>query len=155
MLVRRAAGHGADPQNIAAEVVARALSQPDVAAAVRYWYGEEPEAPVPSWSKERLSAWIWTTFRYVVLEHHRIARRETGEARIVLDEPPKLETRRALEECMERLTEDKRTAVLMRIDGYSYEDIAGVLGCPVNTVASHLRRAYEALAKCMSPKGRR
>ena len=50
------------------------------------------------------------------------------------------------------LPEDLRTAVSLReMEGLSYEEIAEVMGCPVDTVRSRIFRAREHIDKHMSP----
>ena len=50
------------------------------------------------------------------------------------------------------LPEDLRTAVTLReVEGFSYEDIAEVMGCPVGTVRSRIFRAREAIDQHIAP----
>jgi RNA polymerase sigma-70 factor (ECF subfamily) len=53
---------------------------------------------------------------------------------------------------MEALPEDLRTAITLReIEGLSYEEIAGVMNCPIGTVRSRIFRAREAIAAELRP----
>jgi len=53
---------------------------------------------------------------------------------------------------MDALPEDLRTAITLReIEGLSYEDIAGVMNCPIGTVRSRIFRAREAIAQRLRP----
>ncbi|MFA7243102.1 MAG: RNA polymerase sigma factor RpoE [Sulfuricellaceae bacterium] len=53
---------------------------------------------------------------------------------------------------MESLPDEMRTALTLReIDGMSYEDIAGIMNCPVGTVRSRIFRAREAVAERLRP----
>jgi RNA polymerase sigma-70 factor (ECF subfamily) len=53
---------------------------------------------------------------------------------------------------LNKLPEDLRMALTLReFDGMSYEDIAGVMDCPVGTVRSRIFRAREALDKEIKP----
>jgi RNA polymerase sigma-70 factor, ECF subfamily len=53
---------------------------------------------------------------------------------------------------VEALPEDLRTAITLReIDGLSYEEIAGVMNCPIGTVRSRIFRAREAIAAELRP----
>jgi len=53
---------------------------------------------------------------------------------------------------IEELPEDLRMAILLReVDGMSYEDIAGVMECPIGTVRSRIFRAREAVDKQLKP----
>jgi len=51
-----------------------------------------------------------------------------------------------INKAIEELPEDLRTAVTLReYEGLSYEDIAGVMDCPVGTVRSRIFRARETI----------
>lgn len=53
---------------------------------------------------------------------------------------------------MESLPEELRTAITLReIEGLSYEDIAGIMNCPIGTVRSRIFRAREAIAEKLRP----
>jgi RNA polymerase sigma-70 factor (ECF subfamily) len=53
---------------------------------------------------------------------------------------------------MAELPEELRTAITLReIEGLSYEDIAGVMNCPIGTVRSRIFRAREAIAAELRP----
>ncbi|MDR2189144.1 MAG: RNA polymerase sigma factor RpoE [Azonexus sp.] len=53
---------------------------------------------------------------------------------------------------MDALSEDLRTAIVLReIDGLSYEEIAGMMNCPIGTVRSRIFRAREAVAASLRP----
>jgi RNA polymerase sigma-70 factor (ECF subfamily) len=53
---------------------------------------------------------------------------------------------------MDSLPEDLRVAVTLReIDGFSYEEIAEIMDCPVGTVRSRIFRAREAIASKLKP----
>lgn len=57
---------------------------------------------------------------------------------------------------LEALPEEWREALWLReVEELSYEEIAGVVGCPIGTVRSRLARARAALAGSMSREGRR
>jgi RNA polymerase sigma-70 factor (ECF subfamily) len=56
------------------------------------------------------------------------------------------ELEKAVDQAIEQLPEDLRTAVTLReFEGLSYEDIAAVMDCPVGTVRSRIFRAREAI----------
>jgi RNA polymerase sigma-70 factor (ECF subfamily) len=62
------------------------------------------------------------------------------------------EIARTVNEAMDALPEDLRTAISLReIDGMSYEDIAAAMRCPVGTVRSRIFRAREAIADKLRP----
>ncbi|QPF76480.1 RNA polymerase sigma factor RpoE [Roseateles sp. DAIF2] len=53
---------------------------------------------------------------------------------------------------VEELAEEFRRALLLReVEGLSYEEIAGLMGCPVGTVRSRIYRAREAVAARLRP----
>lgn len=57
----------------------------------------------------------------------------------------------ALAQCLERLEEQRRQAVLLAfVDGYSHEQVAAQLGSPLGTVKSWIRRGLAALKDCLS-----
>ena len=56
------------------------------------------------------------------------------------------EIRIVVNQAMEALPEDLRTAIVLReLDGQSYEAIAATMDCPVGTVRSRIFRAREAI----------
>ena len=62
------------------------------------------------------------------------------------------ELRETVEETIETLPEDLRTAIMLReLDGLSYEEIAQAMECPVGTVRSRIFRAREAIDKSIRP----
>jgi RNA polymerase sigma-70 factor (ECF subfamily) len=55
-------------------------------------------------------------------------------------------------ETMEELPEELRAAITLReIEGLSYEEIAGIMNCPIGTVRSRIFRAREAIAARLRP----
>jgi RNA polymerase sigma-70 factor (ECF subfamily) len=59
---------------------------------------------------------------------------------------------RTVNETMEELPEELRTAIVLReIDGLSYEEIAAVMNCPIGTVRSRIFRARETIAEKLRP----
>ena len=53
---------------------------------------------------------------------------------------------------MDSLPEELRTAITLReMEGLSYEDIAGIMNCPIGTVRSRIFRAREAIAEKLRP----
>ena len=62
------------------------------------------------------------------------------------------EIRTVVEEAMEQLPEDLRTAIVLReLEGLSYEELAEAMDCPVGTVRSRIFRAREAIDKKLKP----
>jgi RNA polymerase sigma-70 factor (ECF subfamily) len=57
-----------------------------------------------------------------------------------------------VEAAMEALPEELRTAIVLReLEGLSYEEIAGIMDCPIGTVRSRIFRAREAIAERIKP----
>ena len=55
-------------------------------------------------------------------------------------------------DAMSALPEDLRTAITLReIEGLSYEEIAGIMNCPIGTVRSRIFRARESIAEKLRP----
>lgn len=53
---------------------------------------------------------------------------------------------------LDALPEELRTAIILReIEGLSYEEIAGIMECPIGTVRSRIFRAREAVAEKLRP----
>lgn len=58
----------------------------------------------------------------------------------------------AVEKALSRLTEEQREAVLLKVyQGFKFEEMAEILGCPVSTVKSRLYTALELLKTSLSP----
>jgi RNA polymerase sigma-70 factor, ECF subfamily len=58
----------------------------------------------------------------------------------------------AIETAMARLTEDQREAVVLKIyEGFKFEEMSEVLGCPVSTVKSRLYTALDLLKISLAP----
>jgi RNA polymerase sigma-70 factor (ECF subfamily) len=53
---------------------------------------------------------------------------------------------------MDMLPIELRTAIVLReIEGLSYEEISGIMACPIGTVRSRIFRAREAIAEKLRP----
>ena len=53
---------------------------------------------------------------------------------------------------VQALSEDLRQAITLReIEGFSYEEIAAIMNCPIGTVRSRIFRAREAIASRLRP----
>ena len=62
------------------------------------------------------------------------------------------EIRETVNEAIEQLPEDLRTAIVLReVEGLSYEEIAAAMDCPVGTVRSRIFRAREAVDRALKP----
>jgi RNA polymerase sigma-70 factor (ECF subfamily) len=86
------------------------------------------------------------------LEFEDAEKSEIGNALREIESPERnlamQKLKRAIEEAIEELPEDLRTAFTLReFSGLSYEDITEVMDCPVGTVRSRIFRAREAIDK--------
>ena len=58
----------------------------------------------------------------------------------------------AVARAMERLNDEQREAVVLKIyEGFKFEEMAEVLGCPVSTVKSRLYTALDLLKDTLAP----
>jgi len=79
--------------------------------------------------------------------HARLKDVETPEGMLLSEE-----IREAVNQAIEALPEDLRTAIMLReLEGMSYEEIATAMECPVGTVRSRIFRAREAIDKRLKP----
>ena len=104
-----------------------------------------------------LHPWIFTIVVNTVRNHARnAARRPAGTDGIAPDELPAYgapdrnagteQTAKRVEAAIQQLPEAHREALLLcSVQGYSLAEVADLLGRPVNTVKTHLRRARQAL----------
>lgn len=81
---------------------------------------------------------------------------ETGDQLRDLNTPEhQLMTKQIAEtvnQSLSALPEELRTAITLReIEGLSYEEIAGIMNCPIGTVRSRIFRAREAIAERLRP----
>jgi RNA polymerase sigma-70 factor (ECF subfamily) len=57
-----------------------------------------------------------------------------------------------VERALARLSDDQREAVLLKVyQGFKFEEMAEVLGCPVSTVKSRLYTALDVLKTTLAP----
>jgi RNA polymerase sigma-70 factor (ECF subfamily) len=62
----------------------------------------------------------------------------------------RLELVKAIEDCLRELPDDQRiTAVLGDVEGYNYQEIAGITGVSLGTVKSRMSRARSKLRDCL------
>lgn len=105
--------------------------------------------------------WIYTVVRHRALNALRAANNsperdderyeELMDAHAAWHAEDQSAEQRALAQCLERLEEQRRQAVLLTfVDGYSHEQVAAQLGSPLGTVKSWIRRGLMTLKECLS-----
>jgi RNA polymerase sigma-70 factor, ECF subfamily len=59
-----------------------------------------------------------------------------------------------VEAALTRLTPEQREAVVLKVyQGFKFEEMAEILGCPVSTVKSRLYTALDLLKNTLAPAG--
>lgn len=101
------------------------------------------QAAAPEWTPERMKAWLLRTALNRCADLHRFRlRRPVVPLEEAADTAALEDGAAELWEAVARLPEKLRTAVhLHYAEGYSTEEIAGMLGVPAATVRTRLRRA--------------
>jgi RNA polymerase sigma-70 factor (ECF subfamily) len=92
----------------------------------------------------------------VEMDAHEVEPYEVQQQLSHVDTPEGLaltdEIRETVQEAIEDLPQDLRTAILLReVEGMSYEEIAEAMECPIGTVRSRIFRAREAIDKRLAP----
>jgi RNA polymerase sigma-70 factor (ECF subfamily) len=105
----------------------------------------------------RFGPWL---FRIAHNEAFSLLRKRRPESELT-DEmrprPPSLrllpvEVSLAVERALERLSEDQREAVVLKVyQGFKFEEMAEILACPVSTVKSRLYAALDLLKDTLAP----
>ena len=144
-----------DPEAAAQEAIRRSLAHASSRSAVDYYFRDPLPANVepPAWTLAQLLGWLHGVLRFVVWEDRARAstQRETSASIDELLEFPArgpsqldvvidAELRAIVHECLTRLGDDRRKALLLRLQGVKYQDIARRLGMNEKTVATWLRR---------------
>lgn len=105
----------------------------------------------------RFAPWL---FRIAHNEAFSLLRRRRPEADLVDQPPPSapgsrmlpVETSLAVASALERLSEEQREAVVLKIyQGFKFEEMAQILGCPVSTIKSRVYTALDVLKKTLAP----
>ena len=125
--------------DLAQEVYARALR------SLRRYRGDAPAR-----------SWLFTIVRRVVADDIAARQRRRREPVPTLEPAPDHQGQVALEQLLDALDADRRTAfVLTQLLGWSYADAADACGCPVGTIRSRVARARETLAGLVADEGPR
>jgi RNA polymerase sigma-70 factor (ECF subfamily) len=106
---------------------------------------------------EKFAGWL---FRIAHNEAFSLLRRKRPETALLPDLPSAenggrllpLELSLAVESALKLLTEDQRDAVLLKVyQGFKFDEMAEILGCPVSTVKSRLYTALDLLKASLAP----
>jgi RNA polymerase sigma-70 factor (ECF subfamily) len=105
----------------------------------------------------RFAPWL---FRIAHNEAYSLLRKGRPEGELPAEPRPAgpsprlfpIELSLAVESAMKRLSDDQREAVLLKVyQGFKFEEMADVLGCPVSTVKSRLYTALDLLKQSLAP----
>ncbi len=108
---------------------------------------------------EKFGSWL---FRIAHNEAHSLLRKARPEGEITVDPAFGHESGRlfpaelslAVESALKRLSEDQREAVLLKVyQGFKFEEMAEILGCPVSTIKSRVYTALDLLKAALAPAG--
>jgi len=105
---------------------------------------------------EKFAGWL---FRIAHNEAFSLLRKRRPEGELPLEKGSSeagrllpMELSLAVESALKRLSEDQREAVLLKIyQGFKFEEMAEILGCPVSTAKSRLYTALDSLKNTLSP----
>jgi RNA polymerase sigma-70 factor (ECF subfamily) len=108
----------------------------------------------------RFAPWL---FRIAHNEAYSMLRRNRPETELTEPAPefsgPRMlpvEVGLAVERAMGRLSADQKEAVLLKVyQGFKFEEMAEILGCPVSTVKSRLYTALDLLKDALAPANTR
>ena len=105
----------------------------------------------------RLESWLFRIIQTTWIDSRRRAyRREVGMEAEIIEHlpsavpPDESETRYSLKDVQKALAqlpdEQRSTALLVLVEGYSYEEAASMTGVPIGTVMSRISRARRSMA---------
>ena len=109
---------------------------------------------------QRFRAWLFTILRHAHIDFCRRRRLRPVTADLAAGDPPAPEKPERLsedmQEALERLKPGHHLILLMRaVEGFSYAEIAEILGCPLGSVMSGLHHARAALKAQLAPVTRK
>jgi RNA polymerase sigma-70 factor (ECF subfamily) len=105
----------------------------------------------------KFAGWL---FRIAHNEAYSLLRRRRPDAELTGEPRPAdtggrllpMELSLAVDSALRRLNEDQREAVLLKVyQGFKFEEMAEILGCPVSTVKSRLYTALDLLKTALAP----
>ena len=110
---------------------------------------------------DRFSSWL---FRIAHNEAFSLLRKNRPETSLTADPTVAdrgarfypVELTLAVQSALTRLSDDQREAVLLKVyQGFKFEEMAEILGCPVSTIKSRLYAALDLLKDTLAPVGAR
>lgn len=124
------------------------------------WWRSIPNFPASGNPRQwlyRVSLNIALTWQRRESRHRRIIDRAAPFAQLIerTAQPVERVDRDAINDlyrAIHQLRPTERALILMHLDGFSYEEIAGTFGISVNAVGSRLTRTRDALAKSLKGK---
>jgi RNA polymerase sigma-70 factor, ECF subfamily len=105
----------------------------------------------------RFASWLFRIAHNESFSLLRKSKPEQGEPGEPEPLPPgprmlPIETSIAVNAALERLTPDQKEAVVLKVyQGFKFEEMAEILGCPVSTVKSRLYTALDLLKGTLAP----
>lgn len=105
----------------------------------------------------RFAPWL---FRIAHNEAFSLLRKRRPETEVVDQPPPSapgsrmlpVETSLAVTSALKRLSADQREAIVLKIyQGFKFEEMAEMLGCPVSTIKSRVYTALDLLKETLAP----
>jgi RNA polymerase sigma-70 factor (ECF subfamily) len=105
---------------------------------------------------EKFAGWL---FRIAHNEAFSLLRRKRPESELPMERPEHtggrllpMELSLAVESALKVLNDDQRDAVLLKVyQGFKFDEMAEILGCPVSTVKSRLYTALDLLKAALAP----
>lgn len=104
----------------------------------------------------RFGPWL---FRIAHNESYSLLRKNRPEGEELADVAPPpgprmlpVETSLAVSAALDRLTPEQKEAVVLKVyEGFKFEEMAEILGCPVSTIKSRLYTALDLLKQTLAP----
>jgi RNA polymerase sigma-70 factor (ECF subfamily) len=138
--ILRLTGHREDAMDLTQDTLFKA-----------YQYLEKLDDP------SRFAPWLYRIAHnetYSLLRRNRPDREEIVETGAGLQGRRMLpvETSLAVQSALDRLPGDQKEAVILKVyEGFKFEEIAGILGCPVSTIKSRVYAGLDTLKDMLAP----
>lgn len=104
----------------------------------------------------RFGSWLFRIAHNEAISLHRKSRPESELDESAFPQPggrlAPVEVSLAVETALRRLSSDQREAVLLKVyQGFKFEEIADILGCPASTIKSRVYTGMELLRELLAP----